>query len=91
MMFEHKLLYGSKGLGQATGAIDASNEIPAEDYTIPLGKGIVRRQGSDVTIIATLLMMHGVERGGELRRRVSVEVIRVLSARSIGPLSKNPS
>lgn len=84
MMFEHKLLYGSKGLGQATGAVDASNEIPAEDYTIPIGKGVVRRQGSHVTIIATLLMMHvAMNAAEELEAEgVSVEVI---DPRSLSP------
>ena len=58
MMFEHKLLYGSKGVRAETGSVDASSEIPDEDYTIPIGKAKIRREGSDVTIIATLLMMH---------------------------------
>jgi pyruvate/2-oxoglutarate/acetoin dehydrogenase E1 component len=84
MMFEHKLLYGSKGLGQATGAVDASNEIPAEDYTIPIGKGIIRRQGSHVTVIATLLMMHvAMNTAEELAAEgLSVEVI---DPRSLSP------
>ena len=38
--------------------MDASSDIPDGDYTVPIGKGIVRREGRDVTIIATLLMMH---------------------------------
>ena len=58
LMFEHKLLYGSKGARAETGTIDASSEVPIEDYTVPIGKGIIRREGTDVTIIATLLMMH---------------------------------
>lgn len=58
MIFEHKLLYGSKGPRQERGVIDASSEIPKEDYVIPIGKGIVRREGADVTIVASLLMMH---------------------------------
>jgi len=58
LMFEHKLLYGSKGARAESGAIDASSEIPAEDYIVPLGKGAVRREGHDITIIGTLLMMH---------------------------------
>jgi pyruvate/2-oxoglutarate/acetoin dehydrogenase E1 component len=84
MMFEHKLLYGSKGLGQATGDVDASDDIPAEDYTVPIGKGIVRRQGSDVTIVATLLMMHvAMNVAEELEAEgVSVEVI---DPRSLSP------
>jgi acetoin:2,6-dichlorophenolindophenol oxidoreductase subunit beta len=38
--------------------VDASSDIPDEDYTIPFGKAVVRCEGADVTIIATLLMMH---------------------------------
>jgi pyruvate/2-oxoglutarate/acetoin dehydrogenase E1 component len=58
LMFEHKLLYGSKGPRAETGAVDASSDIPDEDYTVPIGKGMVRREGSTVTVVATLLMMH---------------------------------
>jgi pyruvate dehydrogenase E1 component beta subunit len=41
-----------------TGTVDASSEVPEGDYVVPIGKGIIRREGTDVTIIATLLMMH---------------------------------
>jgi len=58
LIFEHKLLYGSKGARSETGAVDASSEVPDEDYIVPIGKGIVRREGSDVTLIGTLMMMH---------------------------------
>ncbi len=58
LMFEHKLLYGSKGARAESGSVDASSNIPADDYVVPLGKGIIRREGSDVTIVGTLLMMH---------------------------------
>jgi len=77
MMFEHKLLYGSKGARTESGAIDASSEIPDEDYTIPLGKGVVRKEGTDVTLIGTLLMMHKcIQAAGHLEKEgVSAEVI----------------
>ena len=58
LLFEHKLLYGAKGARAESGTVDAASEIPPEDYIVPLGKGVVRREGSDVTIVATLLMMH---------------------------------
>jgi pyruvate dehydrogenase E1 component beta subunit len=58
MMFEHKLLYGSKGARKEEGAVDAGSVIPDEDYTVPLGEAVVRREGTDVTLIGTLLMMH---------------------------------
>jgi len=58
LIFEHKLLYGAKGARAESGSVDASSEIEDGDYLVPLGKGVVRRQGTDVTIIATLLMAH---------------------------------
>ncbi len=71
LMFEHKLLYGSKGARAESGTIDASSDIPDEDYIVPIGQGIVRRKGTDVTIIANLLMMHrallAAERAGRTR------------------------
>lgn len=40
IFFEHKAMYENKG------------EVPAEEYTIPLGVADVKRPGSDVTIVA---------------------------------------
>ena len=37
-----ELLYGSKGARAETGTVDASSVIPEEDYTVPIGKAIVR-------------------------------------------------
>ncbi len=77
LMFEHKLLYGSKGPRSETGAVDGSSDIPEADYTVPIGKGIIRREGSDVTIIASLLMMHrAMEAAATLEKEgISAEVI----------------
>jgi pyruvate/2-oxoglutarate/acetoin dehydrogenase E1 component len=77
LLFEHKLLYGSKGARAESGTADASSDIPAEDYVVPLGKGIVRREGTDVTIIATLLMMHRALQAAEklAEEGISAEVI----------------
>jgi TPP-dependent pyruvate/acetoin dehydrogenase alpha subunit/pyruvate/2-oxoglutarate/acetoin dehydrogenase E1 component len=58
LMFEHKLLYGSKGARAEPGAVDATSEIPGEDYIVPIGKAAVRREGKRVTVIAWLLMVH---------------------------------
>jgi pyruvate/2-oxoglutarate/acetoin dehydrogenase E1 component len=84
LIFEHKLLYGSKGPRSESGTIDASSEIPDGDYIVPIGKGIVRREGRDVTIIATLLMMHRAMEAAALLERdgISAEVI---DPRSIVP------
>ena len=77
MMFEHKLLYGSKGARAESGSVDAASEIPDEDYTVPIGSAVVRREGSDVTIIGTLLMMHRSLQAAEILEKegISAEVI----------------
>jgi pyruvate dehydrogenase E1 component beta subunit len=77
LLFEHKLLYGAKGARAESGSVDASSDIPDQDYVVPLGKGIVRREGSDVTIIGTLLMMHRALAAAEqlAAQGISVEVI----------------
>ena len=43
MIFEHKLLYGSKGARAESGAVDATSDIPDDDYSVPLGEAAVRR------------------------------------------------
>src|SRR5258708_6306629 len=57
LIFEHKLLYGSRGARAESGATDATSEIPDEEYVVPIGTASVRRTGSDVTILAWLLML----------------------------------
>jgi len=85
MIFEHKLLYGSKGARTETGAVDATSEIPDEDYTVPLDRAAVRREGTDVTILAWLLMLHrSLRASSELdARNIHAEVIDV---RSLAPI-----
>ena len=58
LIFEHKLLYGSKGARTESGAVDATSEIPDQDYVVPLDQAAVRRSGSEVTILSWLLMLH---------------------------------
>ncbi len=54
IVFEHKLLYG--GSRKEKDALQVLEDVPAEDYTIPFGKAAIRREGTDVTIVANLLM-----------------------------------
>ncbi|HBO45824.1 MAG TPA: alpha-ketoacid dehydrogenase subunit beta [Planctomycetaceae bacterium] len=85
MIFEHKLLYGSKGARAESGAVDATSDIPDEDYTVPLDKAAVRREGTDVTILGWLLMLHRSLHAAEqlASEGVSAEVIDV---RSLAPI-----
>jgi pyruvate dehydrogenase E1 component beta subunit len=84
LIIEHKLLYGSKGARQESGSVDASSDIPDEDFTVPIGKGIIRREGKDVTIIATLLMMHRSLQAAALLEKEGFSV-EVLDPRSLVP------
>lgn len=64
--FEHKVLYASKG------------EVPEDpDFCIPFGKASVRREGTDVTIVANLLYVNrALEAADELAKEgISAEVI----------------
>ena len=44
MIFEHKLLYKTKG------------HVPAEPYRVPIGKAAIRREGTDITIVGSSIM-----------------------------------
>ncbi|MDP7578422.1 MAG: alpha-ketoacid dehydrogenase subunit beta [SAR202 cluster bacterium] len=70
---EHALLYNITG------------DVPDEEYTIPLGKASVKREGADVTIIAYSRMVHvALEAAGALSTKgVSVEVV---DLRTLRPL-----
>ncbi|MGM0366862.1 MAG: alpha-ketoacid dehydrogenase subunit beta [Actinomycetota bacterium] len=77
LIFEHKLLYGAKGARKEAGSFDCTSEIPDEDYTVPIGKAEVKREGSDVTIVASLLMLHfSLEAANKLAQEgIKAEVI----------------
>lgn len=47
LFFEHKLLYRR-----------SKEEVPAEDYTVPLGKAAIRREGDRLTIVSYAAMAH---------------------------------
>jgi len=84
MIFEHKLLYG-KGIRSETGEIYASSEIPDEDYIIPIGKGIIRQEGKDITIIGSLLMMHYSLQAAKILEKEGISC-EVIDPRTIWPL-----
>jgi len=73
IFIEHKALYAIKG------------EVPEEPYSIPLGEADVKREGKDVTIVATAAMVHkSLEVAEKLEKDgISVEVV---DPRTIVPL-----
>ena len=90
MFFEHKLLYGASSPGgKAKTMVDELDETfrpaPEEEYTIPFGAADIKRAGSDVTIVATGLMVHkSIKAAKELEKEgISCELV---DLRSLAPL-----
>jgi len=72
---EHKLLYPIQG------------EIPEEDYTVPLGVADVKREGDDVTIVATLYMVHKALKAAQELEKEGVNA-EVVDPRTLTPLDR---
>jgi pyruvate dehydrogenase E1 component beta subunit len=85
LIFEHKLLYGSKGARTEPGAVDATSEVPEGDYVVPLDQAAVRRAGRDVTILSWLLMAHFACRAAEQLATEGIDA-EVLDVRSLSPI-----
>ena len=63
-------------------------EVPEELYSIPIGKGEVRRKGGDVTIVATSYMVHEANKAAEILEKDGID-IEVLDLRSLKPLDES--
>ncbi len=87
LVFEHKLLYGSKGPRTEKGALSPVGEVPEEEYTVPIGKGIIRRPGKDITIVANLLMVYRSLAAAESLAKQGIEA-EVIDPRSLVPLDE---
>jgi len=62
-------------------------EVPEEDYTVPLGKAAIAREGSDMTAIAYGMMLHHCLKAAEEMAKEGVEV-EVVDVRTISPLDR---
>jgi len=72
----HKHLYGSRGR-QLMQSTLSTQHVPEEEYTIPLGVADVKREGTDITVVANLLMLHHVMNAAATlaEEGISVEVV----------------
>jgi len=64
-----------------------SGEVPDGEYTIPLGKGEIKREGKDVTVVATSRMVHQSLVAAEELEQEGIH-IEVIDPRTINPLDK---
>ena len=87
LVFEHKLLYGSKGARTEKGAVSPVGEVPEDDYIVPIGQGIIRRPGADITIVATLLMLYRALAAADKLAEQGIQA-EVIDPRTLVPLDK---
>jgi len=80
VFLEHKLLYGAKGRKEKS-AVNTTAMVPEEEYEIPLGSVEIKHPGTDITILANMLMVHrSMTAAEELEKEgISAEVIDVRS------------
>lgn len=74
LFFEHMGLYNREG------------EVPETSYTLPLGEAAVEREGEDITVVATqMLLHHALDVAETLEGDISIEVV---SPRTLKPLDE---
>ncbi|MBZ9718610.1 alpha-ketoacid dehydrogenase subunit beta [Mesorhizobium sp. AD1-1] len=75
MIFEHKLLYKMKG------------PVPEGYYTVPIGKADICREGRDLTIVATSIMVQKALDAAAVLESEGIDV-EVVDLRTIRPMDK---
>jgi pyruvate dehydrogenase E1 component beta subunit len=78
LFIEHHTLYQVRG------------EVPEEDYTVPIGVSDIKREGSDVTIIAYAQGMLAATEAADRLAKEGVEA-EIVDLRSLRPLDMGPA
>ncbi|MBM7648116.1 2-oxoisovalerate dehydrogenase E1 component beta subunit [Bacillus ectoiniformans] len=76
LFFEHKRAYRL-----------IKGEVPADDYTLPIGKADIKRKGEDLTVITYGLCVHFAMQAAEKLSKDGIEA-EVLDLRTVYPLDK---
>ena len=76
MIYEHKILYKMKG------------HVPEGYYTTPIGKAAVMREGKDLTIVATSIMVHKALDAAETLAAEGIDA-EVIDLRTIRPMDRD--
>ena len=87
LFFEHKLLYNVNKFESKVEDY-VHQDVPEEDYEIPFGKAEVKREGEDVTVVATHLMLHRSLEAADLLHKEGIKV-EVIDPRTLVPLDIN--
>lgn len=76
LFLEHKFLYRR-----------IKEEIPADDYTVPIGKARLHRQGHHLSIITYAAMVHTAQEAADILAKEGIEV-EILDLRTLAPLDR---
>ena len=63
-------------------------DVPEEIYSVPIGKGVIRRKGKDITLVALSYMSYESIKASNHLEKEGIDV-EVIDLRSIKPLDKN--
>jgi 2-oxoisovalerate dehydrogenase E1 component beta subunit len=77
LFLEHKFLYRR-----------IKEEIANDDYTIPIGKARVHREGRDLSIITYAAMVHTAQEAADILAKDGIEV-EILDLRTLSPLDRD--
>jgi pyruvate/2-oxoglutarate/acetoin dehydrogenase E1 component len=76
VIFEHKISYRK-----------VKDHVPAEDYIVPLGVADVKREGSDITFVATSSLVHTALGAAKMLEEVGISA-EVVDPRTMWPLDE---
>jgi 2-oxoisovalerate dehydrogenase E1 component beta subunit len=76
LFFEHKYLYRR-----------IKEEIPEGDYTVPIGKAVIRREGKDLTILSYAAMAHTSLEAAEQLAKEGIDA-EMIDLRTLAPLDR---
>jgi pyruvate/2-oxoglutarate/acetoin dehydrogenase E1 component len=77
IFIEHKLLYKTKGV------------VPEEYYTTPLAQSDIKREGTDLTVVATSIMVARALEAAEKLAKEGIE-IEIIDPRTLKPFDAGP-
>jgi pyruvate dehydrogenase E1 component beta subunit len=73
---------------EANRCMGIKGEVPDGDYTVPLGKADVKRQGKDVTVVALAWMVHEALAAAETLAKEGIS-IEVVDPRTLVPMDRD--
>src|SRR6516225_7704506 len=77
LFFEHKFLYRR-----------IKEELPANDYTVEIGKARTHREGRDVSLITYAAMVYVAQEAADILAKEGIE-LEIIDLRTVAPLDKD--